>query len=136
MGLDDRKHVFGIFYQVAHKQACSATETSEKIEISLVACLEIILFNKRITNALIRLRGCTGWSVPLLFANLEDSFSRVDAYLIIYTYVSFTLYKIQYYLLYIFVCLFILNLYVPVNNSSIMSGPARSSRIEPVLSRQ
>ena len=31
----------------------------------------MILHNKRITKALIRLRGCVGWSVPLLFANAE-----------------------------------------------------------------
>ena len=29
----------------------------------------MILSNKRMTKALIRLRGCAGWSVPLLFAN-------------------------------------------------------------------
>ena len=29
----------------------------------------MILYNKRITKALIRLRGCAGWSAPLLFAN-------------------------------------------------------------------
>ena len=38
--------------------------------------------NKRITKALIRLRGCAGWSVPLLFANTEDRISRVDPHMI------------------------------------------------------
>ena len=42
----------------------------------------MILFSKRVTKALIRLRGCAGWSVPLLFANTEDRFSRVEAYLV------------------------------------------------------
>ena len=37
----------------------------------------MILYNKRITKALIRLRGCAGWSAPLLFENLRSQvFSR------------------------------------------------------------
>ena len=34
----------------------------------LCSRLEIILFSKRIIKALISLRGCAGWSAPLLFA--------------------------------------------------------------------
>ena len=34
--------------KVGFKPACSATETSKKVEISLVASLDIILFNERI----------------------------------------------------------------------------------------
>ena len=51
------------------KQVSSATETSEKIEISLVASLHVdmILSIKR-RKALISLRGCAGRSAPLLFA--------------------------------------------------------------------
>ena len=44
-------------------------ETIWKIDISLEASLGTILSNKRITKALIRLCGCAGWSVPLLFTN-------------------------------------------------------------------
>ena len=51
-----------------------------KIEISLVASLDMVLSNERITKALIRLRGCAGWSAALLFANTEDRFSRVEAH--------------------------------------------------------
>ena len=37
----------------------------------------MILSNKQITKALIRLRKCAGWSAPLLFANLRRQvFSR------------------------------------------------------------
>ena len=37
----------------------------------------MILFKKRITKALIRLRGCAGWSAPVLFANhRRQVFSR------------------------------------------------------------
>ena len=37
-----------------------------------------MLSNKRITKALIRLRGCAGWSAPLMFANTgrQGSFRR------------------------------------------------------------
>ena len=40
-----------------------------EIEISLVASLDIILSNKRITKAPISLCRCASWSAPLLFAN-------------------------------------------------------------------
>ena len=36
----------------------------------------IILSNEGITKALSRLGGCAGWSVPLLFPNPKDMFSR------------------------------------------------------------
>ena len=37
-------------------------------EILRVASLSIILSWERTTKALIRLRGCVGWSAPLMFA--------------------------------------------------------------------
>ena len=61
-----------------------ATEANYKIENSLVESLDMILFKKRITKALTRLRGCAGYSAPLLFANTEDRFSRADAQLLLY----------------------------------------------------
>ena len=51
------------------KPASSATENSQKIDIALEASLDMIVFNTRITNTLIRLRRCAGWSASLLFAN-------------------------------------------------------------------
>ena len=43
--------------------------------------LDMILFNKRITKVLIRLRGCSGWSAPVLFANpRRQVFSRRGPY--------------------------------------------------------
>ena len=69
VGSDVRQPVFVSSDEARFKPACSSTETSLKIEISLVASPGIILFKKQITMALIRLRGCTGWSAPLLFAN-------------------------------------------------------------------
>ena len=70
--------------KVRFKPVSVATKTSEKIEILLEASLDMILSNKLITKALISLRGCVGWSEPLLFFFLqtpEDSFSRVEAQL-------------------------------------------------------
>ena len=77
MGRDARKPVFGVSDKVRFKPACSGTGTRLKIEISPVASLHMILYKRRITKALIRLRGCAGWTVPLLFANPERQvFSR------------------------------------------------------------
>ena len=42
------------------------------------------LSKKRITMALISLRGCTDWSAPLLFAKPEDGFSRAKAHMIFF----------------------------------------------------
>ena len=41
----------------------------------------ILSKKKRITNALVSLRGCAGWSAPLLFATPEDRFSHVEAHI-------------------------------------------------------
>ena len=77
MGLDARKPVFGVSDKARPETVSSAIETSKKTEISLVASLDVILFEKRITKALIRLRGCAGWSALLLFANpRRQVFSR------------------------------------------------------------
>ena len=56
MGRGARKPVFRISDKVRFKPACSATETSSKNEISLIASLDIILSNKRITKVLIHIR--------------------------------------------------------------------------------
>ena len=69
MGPAARKPAFGFSAEASFKPVSSATETSQKIEISSVASVHMILSKKRITKALIRLRGCAGWSVPVLFAN-------------------------------------------------------------------
>ena len=83
MGLDVTKPVFGIVDKVRLKPVFAATETSKKIEFSLEVSNDIILSNQRITKVLIRLRGCAGWSAPLLFANPEDRFSRVKAHIVL-----------------------------------------------------
>ena len=41
----------------------------------------MLLTNNQITMVLIRLHGSAGWSAPLLFANLEDRFSHIKAYI-------------------------------------------------------
>ena len=69
MGPDARKPVFGVSEKVRLKLVSSATETSKKSQILLVASFDMILSNKQITKALSRLSGCVGWSAPVLFAN-------------------------------------------------------------------
>ena len=56
------------------KSVSSATSNSLKIEISLVASLDMILSKKRITMALISLGGCCSQTT-------EDRFSRVKAHI-------------------------------------------------------
>ena len=66
-----RKPVFGLSDKARLKPVPSATETSENSKFSLVARLDMILSNKLMSKALIRLGGCAGWSASLLFANPE-----------------------------------------------------------------
>ena len=88
MGLVVRKTVFGGggggggFDKECFKPVSSAKETSLKIEISPAASLHMILSKKQNKKALIRLRGCAGWSAPVLFTNPEDRVSRVEAHII------------------------------------------------------
>ena len=82
LGLDATKPVFWVSDKASFKPVSSATETSQNIEILSVASLHMILSKKRITKALIRLRGCACWSAPVLFAKPEDRFSRVEAHLV------------------------------------------------------
>ena len=54
---------------------------ARKNELSFVASWGMVLSKRRITKALIRLRGCAGWSAPLLFAILwRQVFSRGGNY--------------------------------------------------------
>ena len=79
MGLVTRKPVFGASDKARLKPVSSATETSYmyKLEISLVESLDIIHCYKRVTMALIKLRGCESWSASLLFTNSgRQVFSR------------------------------------------------------------
>ena len=69
MGSGTRKPVFCVSEKVRLKPVSSATETSEKKEILLIANLDMIHSNKRIKKVLIRLCECAGWSAPLLFPN-------------------------------------------------------------------
>ena len=80
-----RKPVFGVCNQVRHKLACSATETTYSLEISAIVRRDIILSRQRTTKVLIRLRGCAGWSAPLLFAYGINRFSHDVALLFSYT---------------------------------------------------
>ena len=66
MGLVATKPVFGISDKARIKPISSATETSLKIKISLVASLDMILSKKEITEALISLWGCADQSAPVV----------------------------------------------------------------------
>ena len=73
VGLVASKPVFGVSDKARLKPVSSATETSKSIEILLEASLDMILSSKRITKALISLRGfCAGLSAPLLLANPQS----------------------------------------------------------------
>ena len=71
----------GVYDQVRLKPACSATEARSGLEISALASWGIILSGQRITKALIRLRGCAGWSGPLLFAYGKNRFFQDVAHI-------------------------------------------------------
>ena len=57
----DKNPVCGVSDKAGFKPVYSPTETSSKLEISLVARIDMILSKKRIRKALIGLRGCAGW---------------------------------------------------------------------------
>ena len=69
LGLNARRPGLGVYDHARLKPTCSVTEStcSLKTEILRVASLSIILSRGRTTKALIRLRGCVGWSAPLIF---------------------------------------------------------------------
>ena len=69
LGLNARRPIFGVYDHVRLKPTCSVTAStcSWKAEIYHVASLSIILSRGWTTKALIRLRGCVGWSTPLIF---------------------------------------------------------------------
>ena len=68
LGLNARRPVFGVYDHARLKPTCSVTEStcSSKAEI-VCSSLSLILSRWRTTKALIRLRGCVGWSAPLIF---------------------------------------------------------------------
>ena len=69
------------FRQSVIQTSLLSTETSKKIEISLIASLDMLLCSKQVTKALTRLRGCAGWCVHLLFAHpRRQVFSRQGPY--------------------------------------------------------
>ena len=81
MDLVVRKPVFGVSDKESFNPVSTATETSCRTENSPVASLHMILSTKRITKALIRLRGWAGWLAPVLFASpRRQVFSCRDPY--------------------------------------------------------
>ena len=82
MSLVMRKPVFGVFDQVRLKPACSAVEACESHEISNIETRDIVLSRQWTTKVLIRQRGCTGWSVPLLFTHGINRFFHDVAHIV------------------------------------------------------
>ena len=80
MGLDVRKPVIGVSNQVITYPACSATETTEKMEILLASHFDMILSKRQMTKALIRVCRCTCWSAPLLLQTTRQVFSHQGQY--------------------------------------------------------
>ena len=77
-----RKPVFGLSDLDRLKSVCAVTETGQRLENTGIETRGIILSMQRTTKALIRLRGCAGWSAPLLFAYGINRFSHDVAHLV------------------------------------------------------
>ena len=69
LGLVATKPVFRVSDKARLKPVSSVTGTGWKVELLLVACLDMILSKTRKSKALLRLSGCEGWYAPLLFEN-------------------------------------------------------------------
>ena len=79
MSIDATKPVFRVSDKIIPKTSilshCESLDRNS--EVSLGASLNTILFNLRIAKALIRLRRCASWSVPLLFADPNFRIPRI-----------------------------------------------------------
>ena len=77
----------GVSDQVGLKLACSATEASMRLEILVTETRDFKLSKQWTIKALIRLRGCAGWSAPLLFAyDIRHVFSWPGSNIIVTKY--------------------------------------------------
>ena len=76
------KPVFRVSVKQVSNQSPHLQRQAKKLKILPIASLHMILLKKRITKALIRLRGCAGWSASGLFANPQRQVSRVLAHII------------------------------------------------------
>ena len=69
MGLTATKSVFGVPDKVRFKLPAQLQRLARKMIFFSVASLAMVLSKTQIAKALIRLRGCAGWSAPVLLAN-------------------------------------------------------------------
>ena len=81
MSLVTRKPVFGICNQGRLKVACLIQKLA-RVENMDITIKGIVLSRQWTTKALIRLRGCAGWSVPFLLAYGINRFSHDVAHII------------------------------------------------------
>ena len=80
MGHDVRKSVFGFYDQVISKLPAKVLQTSWKIECLLVASLDVILSDKQIKKALIRMPRAR-WSASILLTKPKDRFSNAECHI-------------------------------------------------------
>ena len=83
LGRVTRKPAFVVCDIVKLKPDCLASETSRNIEILRIASGIIKLSRKRTTKALLSLRGCAGWSAPLLSTCSKVCLSRDTSHFIV-----------------------------------------------------
>ena len=75
-----------------HNETCSREKTVVGVKVMLGSNepaqknIDISLSNKRILKALIRLRECTDWSAPLLFACNMPGFVALRPIIMVYRY--------------------------------------------------
>ena len=82
----DKTHLWGLRQSKIHTSLLSYRDQLEHWNL---ACSKFIyntfqLANNKGADQTAKIRGCTGWSAPLLFANPDDRFSRIVAHIGIY----------------------------------------------------
>ena len=83
---DVKTPIFGISDKARLKPVSSATETCQKVEISLVASFDMILSNTEITKVLIRLHRLV-W--VFVVHNPPDRFSHMKAHIQVHFKIDF-----------------------------------------------
>ena len=75
-----RKPVFGVTDQVKYESA----QLQRLVRMLKVNMEQVyISYRKQILKALIRLRGCPGWCVPLFFVCIKVRFSHVGTHIVL-----------------------------------------------------
>ena len=78
MGLDARKHVFGICEQQRRKPACASAQSDQRLCYSLIGKYQISTYYERNFNFLASLCSWAGWFESRFDGNPEDRFCCVE----------------------------------------------------------